>query len=76
MTPSNVTCPVCKKAEAETGSKFFPFCSERCKMADLGHWMSGSYKISRSLHPQDLDSFDPEMMDPNQLDGGLDLPPE
>jgi endogenous inhibitor of DNA gyrase (YacG/DUF329 family) len=22
-----------------------PFCSERCKMADLGRWLSGDYRI-------------------------------
>lgn len=23
----------------------FPFCSERCRMQDLGHWLSESYRI-------------------------------
>lgn len=22
-----------------------PFCSERCKMADLGRWLSGGYRL-------------------------------
>jgi endogenous inhibitor of DNA gyrase (YacG/DUF329 family) len=22
-----------------------PFCSERCKLADLGRWLSGEYRI-------------------------------
>jgi uncharacterized protein len=28
---------------------FLPFCSERCKMADLGSWLEGRYVISRNL---------------------------
>jgi hypothetical protein len=25
--------------------KFFPFCSERCKLVDLGAWFDGDYRI-------------------------------
>lgn len=32
----------------------FPFCSSRCKMADLGRWMSGDYRISEPF-PRDED---------------------
>jgi hypothetical protein len=27
---------------------FQPFCSERCKMIDLGKWLDGEYKIPES----------------------------
>jgi endogenous inhibitor of DNA gyrase (YacG/DUF329 family) len=27
------------------GNPFRPFCSERCKLLDLGHWLSGSYGV-------------------------------
>ncbi len=27
-----------------------PFCSERCKMADLGRWLSGGYRIAGPSH--------------------------
>ncbi|MFG0257399.1 MAG: DNA gyrase inhibitor YacG [Phycisphaerales bacterium JB043] len=36
----------------------FPFCSERCRMADLGRWFDGSYVISRGLKPEDLDELE------------------
>jgi uncharacterized protein len=39
-------CPICK---AETDSelhKDFPFCSERCRMQDLGNWASEKYVVS------------------------------
>jgi hypothetical protein len=38
-------CPICKK-EAAPGGEFFPFCSERCKIIDLGNWASEKYVIS------------------------------
>ena len=40
-----VRCPICKKAVKSTDSDF-PFCSERCRVIDLGKWSSGSYLIS------------------------------
>jgi endogenous inhibitor of DNA gyrase (YacG/DUF329 family) len=38
-------CPICKKPVAP-GSEFLPFCSERCKLIDLGNWASEKYVIS------------------------------
>jgi len=41
-------CPICKKPlprEADQSSGHYPFCSERCKMVDLGHWLSDDYAI-------------------------------
>jgi endogenous inhibitor of DNA gyrase (YacG/DUF329 family) len=38
-------CPICKKA-VTTASEDFPFCSERCRMLDLGKWASGQYVVS------------------------------
>jgi endogenous inhibitor of DNA gyrase (YacG/DUF329 family) len=39
-----MTCPICKKEVAE-GDAEFPFCSERCRIIDLGNWASGKYVI-------------------------------
>ena len=39
-------CPICGATiPREEGSvnRVFPFCSERCKLADLGKWLSGEY---------------------------------
>ena len=41
-------CPICKK-EVTHGSPEFPFCSERCRIIDLGNWASGKYVISTPL---------------------------
>ncbi len=37
-------CPICKK-EVTLGSPEMPFCSERCRLIDLGNWASGKYVI-------------------------------
>jgi endogenous inhibitor of DNA gyrase (YacG/DUF329 family) len=38
-------CPICRKEVAEENPEF-PFCSERCRLLDLGNWASGKYVIS------------------------------
>ncbi|HXY10390.1 MAG TPA: DNA gyrase inhibitor YacG [Terriglobales bacterium] len=40
-----LNCPACKKP-AESTNPDFPFCSERCRLIDLGKWASGGYVIS------------------------------
>jgi endogenous inhibitor of DNA gyrase (YacG/DUF329 family) len=43
-------CPICKKPVAP-GDEFFPFCSERCKIIDLGNWASEKYVITTPVQP-------------------------
>jgi uncharacterized protein len=38
-------CPICKKPAKATDPDF-PFCSERCRLVDLGKWASGGYVIA------------------------------
>ncbi len=46
MAPMNKhKCPRCAKETAYEGNPFRPFCSERCKLIDLGHWVSGDYRV-------------------------------
>jgi hypothetical protein len=45
-------CPICKK-EADLNGEFFPFCSERCKIIDLGNWASERYVISTPVQADD-----------------------
>jgi endogenous inhibitor of DNA gyrase (YacG/DUF329 family) len=40
-----VKCPRCGGESMFAGNPFRPFCSERCKLLDLGHWLSGSYGV-------------------------------
>jgi len=51
------SCPTCGET-VEPGSKSTPFCSERCRLADLNKWMSGEYRISREMKETDLDELD------------------
>jgi uncharacterized protein len=49
-------CPICRKpVDSETHADF-PFCSERCKLLDLGNWASEKYVISEPV----LDESVPE----------------
>jgi endogenous inhibitor of DNA gyrase (YacG/DUF329 family) len=36
-------CVHCRQRPAE--ERWRPFCSERCRMADLGRWLSGAYRV-------------------------------
>lgn len=53
-----VACPHCKNAaEFSPNNAFRPFCSERCKMVDLGLWASEQYAIPVELKPEDIDEL-------------------
>lgn len=41
-----VNCPTCgKSVEWRPENRWRPFCSERCKLIDLGGWASESYWV-------------------------------
>ena len=44
-------CPICKK-EVKFGDPYMPFCSERCRLIDLGNWASEKYVISTPIDPE------------------------
>ncbi len=51
-----IRCPTCnRQLEAATPEQLphRPFCSRRCKLADLGRWLDEEYRISRPLGPDD-----------------------
>jgi endogenous inhibitor of DNA gyrase (YacG/DUF329 family) len=51
----NLKCPICKKPVTSKEGEF-PFCSDRCRLIDLGKWASGAYVISSPA--QDGDSVE------------------
>jgi endogenous inhibitor of DNA gyrase (YacG/DUF329 family) len=58
-----VRCLTCRKRGAWFAGKFGPFCSERCKLLDLGRWLGEEYRLSSPLrlehhleHIEDLPS--------------------
>ncbi len=40
-----IICPICKNTTTWEENPWRPFCSERCKLIDLGKWVSQEYKI-------------------------------
>jgi uncharacterized protein len=39
-------CPICKKETDSDKHADFPFCSERCRLLDLGSWAAEKYVVS------------------------------
>ncbi len=61
-----VKCPTCEKeVEWSSENKFRPFCSERCKLIDLGDWASGERYIPGE---PDWSGEDWELNHPNSSD--------
>jgi len=46
-------CPICRKPTAWEGNAWKPFCSERCKIKDLGAWSSESYRVPEKPSEED-----------------------
>lgn len=51
----SLRCPTCKTIVLRT-HEHFPFCSDRCRLIDLGKWASGGYRISSPI-------LDPELLE-------------
>jgi endogenous inhibitor of DNA gyrase (YacG/DUF329 family) len=47
-------CPTCRGPATERDQNpTFPFCSERCRLIDLGNWLGESYRIPTHESPDD-----------------------
>ena len=55
--PDAPLCVQCRQRPATPDWR--PFCSERCKMIDLGRWLSGNYRVA--AEPQDAGGDDAEL---------------
>jgi len=68
--PEFVTCPHCRKRGPWLESTWKPFCSERCRLVDLGHWFDGNYRISEPLRPEHFAGAEhlPRDADPDRID--------
>jgi uncharacterized protein len=54
-------CPICRKPVDSAIHPDFPFCSERCRLLDLGNWAAEKYVVSEPL-------FDEEGEEPPEPD--------
>lgn len=50
-------CPTCRKPVAWEGNPFKPFCSDRCRLRDLGAWSSETYRIPAKPEEEDGESW-------------------
>jgi uncharacterized protein len=58
-------CVICRERPAVPALR--PFCSERCKMVDLGRWLTGTYRVpGASAEPE---STDPDAAEPEESHG-------
>jgi|DEB0MinimDraft_3_1074331.scaffolds.fasta_scaffold11629_3 endogenous inhibitor of DNA gyrase (YacG/DUF329 family) len=49
-------CPRCDgAADLSKDNSFRPFCSQKCKLIDLGEWANEEHVISRPIELDDLD---------------------
>ena len=56
----SLRCPACRTLVLAS-EESFPFCSERCRLIDLGKWASGGYVISTPVtDPEQLENMRPE----------------
>jgi len=46
-------CPICKKPTDSKNDADFPFCSERCRMLDLGAWSAEKYVVSDPIFDEE-----------------------
>ena len=51
MSPARVKCPTCHRDLQWESAPFRPFCSERCRLIDLGAWLTGQRAIPGDSAP-------------------------
>jgi hypothetical protein len=50
-------CPICRKPVApRAANSAFPFCSDRCRLVDLGKWLGEEYRVPAADTDADRDA--------------------
>jgi hypothetical protein len=65
-------CPVCGRSVDFNAPPAGLFCSERCKLIDLGKWLGEEYRVSEPLRPDhfaEFEELDELPGDPDKADG-------
>jgi endogenous inhibitor of DNA gyrase (YacG/DUF329 family) len=55
--PRKIKCPGCGEECDYEGNPFRPFCSERCRLIDLGKWISGNYRVTSTMRDEEEDEL-------------------
>ncbi len=63
----SLRCPTCRTIVMRS-DEAFPFCSDRCRLIDLGKWASGAYKISSPVLDPDLLEESAQEMQRSRMD--------
>jgi endogenous inhibitor of DNA gyrase (YacG/DUF329 family) len=66
MSPPVVKCPTCRREIDWASSPFRPFCSERCRLIDLGAWLSEQRAIPGEAPEVDPDPDNPDAQPPER----------
>lgn len=53
----STVCRRCGRSIVESG-EHYPFCTDRCRMADLNSWFDGDYTVSRDIKDSDIETVD------------------
>jgi len=61
-----IKCSICGRETDYFSEPIGPFCSERCKLVDLGKWLNEDYRISDPLRPDHFEEYE-------KLGGGAEL---
>ncbi len=61
-------CPICRKSvAAKAQNPAFPFCSERCRLMDLGKWLGEEYRVP--VKAEETEDAVPELKRPGNGKG-------
>ena len=52
MKKTKINCPRCGNETEWEGNASRPFCSDKCRMVDLGNWANEEYAIDGGKAPQ------------------------
>ena len=61
--PVIIKCPRCRKEAVWTDNPDRPFCSDKCRLIDLGQWADEEYRIPTNDSPMSEDNVVPFYQD-------------
>jgi len=61
-------CPTCGKPVEWKDNPSRPFCSDRCRLVDLGRWVEGEYRVPGESIPSDQSEISSADQEPDKED--------